>query len=260
MSNHSAAQEAKAMAPQRNWRLLPWFVAPALAGCIHVKIEQTRQVEAAVGAGESVVLVATPQTRGVNSENGFLDCLERQLGGSTASDAMAGAAAGGAGGSAPTQTSSGNGRNYKLVSHQSFVDGLYPWLEPSTVVVDSDFASTLMAHPGVKERIAASGVRYVVAINGNTDVVDKSGSITCAIGPGGGGCFGVAFWKKRSGYEANIWDLERGVSLGTVGTDVTGNSVFIGALVPLPFVVPVQHTACTRMAGELQRFLSGANP
>jgi hypothetical protein len=146
-----------------------------------------------------------------------------------------------------------------LVPHQAFVDSVYPWLEPSTVLIDSDFATTLLAHPGIRERIASAGVKYIVAIDGGTNVVQKSGSISCALGPGGGGCLGVAFWKKQSDYEASVWDLERGVSLGTVGADVTGNSVFIGALVPLPFVAPVQHTACKRLASELQRFLNGGN-
>jgi hypothetical protein len=145
----------------------------------------------------------------------------------------------------------------RLVPHRAFVDQLYPWLEPSTTSIDDDFAATLLGRKGVRERIAVSGVRYLITIDGLTNVVDKSGSISCAIGPGGGGCIGVAFWRKTSGYQANIWDLQRGVSLGTVGTDVTGNSVFIGALVPLPFIAPVQSTACNRMANELQRFLKG---
>ena len=70
----------------------------------------------------------------------------------------------------------------------------------------------------------------------------------------------MAFWKKKSDYEAAMWDLQRGISLGTVGTDVSGNSVFIGAIVPVPIIVPVQHTACTRMAAELDRFLLGKDP
>ena len=230
--------------------LLLWLlpsVATALSGCIHVKIEETRQVAAAVGAGEGVALIARPQQQGVSSERAFLDCLENQL----ASAAMQPAG--------QSQALVPVAGKFRLVSHQAFVDSVYPWLEPSTVLIDADFATALLSRPGVRERIAKSGVRYVVAIDGGTSVTQKSGSISCAIGPGGGGCLGVAFWKKQSGYEANIWDLERGVSLGTVGTDVSGNSVFIGALVPLPFVAPVQHTACRRMATELQHFLNGGD-
>jgi hypothetical protein len=224
------------------------------ASCIHVKIEATRQVAAAVGngAGDGVVLVARPQQRGVSSESEFLDCLEQQIGGSRVTAANDPASAG------PTGRAVAGGQ-FRLVPHQAFLDSVYPWLEPSTVLIDNDFATTLLAHPGIRERIASARVRYIVAIDGGTNVVQKSGSISCAIGPGGGGCLGVAFWKKQSEYEASVWDLERGVSLGTVGTDVTGNSVFIGALVPLPFIAPVQHTACKRMADELERFLNGGD-
>lgn len=234
----------------RNRTLRVWLgagVVALLAGCIHVKIDADRQVAGGITSADAIALVAKPQTAGVDAESDFLDCLERQLLGQSIKAARSGEAAAAA---------SIAGRDFKVLSHQHFVDLVYPWLEPSTAVVDGDFANTLMAHQGVRERIANSGVRYVIAVDGSTNVTDKNGSITCAVGPGGGGCFGVAFWKKQSGYEASVWDMQRGVSLGTVGTDVSGNSVFIGALVPLPFIAPVQHTACTRLAAELQRFLT----
>jgi hypothetical protein len=242
------------MSLRRVWRWVQVCALASVAGCIHVKIEETRQVAAAIGsgAGDGVVLVARPQQQGVSSESEFLDCLERQMGGSRVPEADVAIAA------EPVGLAVAGGQ-FRLVPHQAFVDSVYPWLEPSTVLIDRDFATTLLARPGVRERISNAGVRYIVAIDGGTSVVQKSGSISCAIGPGGGGCLGVAFWKKQSEYEASIWDLVRGVSLGTVGADVSGNSVFIGALVPLPFVAPVQHTACKRMARELQRFLNGGS-
>jgi hypothetical protein len=224
--------------------------AIALAACVHVKIEETREVASSISAGEGVALVARQQTEGVSSESEFLDCLERQMMGREIPASTTGD------GAQPANSALVN-NGVRLVPHKAFVDQLYPWLEPSTTLVDDDFAATLLARKGVRERIADSGVRYLITIDGLTNVVDKSGSISCAIGPGGGGCIGVAFWRKNSGYQANIWDLKRGVSLGTVGTDATGNSVFIGALVPLPFIAPVQRTACNRMANELQRFLKG---
>ena len=252
------------MSLRRVGRWLQVCVLASVAGCIHVKIEETRQVAAAIGtgAGDGVVLVARPQQQGVSSESEFLDCLEHQMGGSRVTDTAIGTGTDTDAATtvaAPLVGLAVAGGQFRLVPHQAFVDSVYPWLEPSTVLIDSDFATTLLARPGVRERIANAGVRYIVAIDGGTSVVQKSGSISCAIGPGGGGCLGVAFWKKQSDYEASIWDLVRGVSLGTVGADVSGNSVFIGALVPLPFVAPVQHTACKRMASELQRFLNGGS-
>lgn len=219
-----------------------------MTGCIHSKIEQSRDAAAVVSADEGVVLVSKPMQEGVDAEGDFLDCLEGQLFGSASQKLD------------PNASSSQAGQHFRMVSHRAFADALYPWLEPSTVIGDGDFGRALVARPEVRERIRSTGVRYLVLVQGSTDVLSQSGSITCAIGPGVGGCFGVAFWKKKSDYEASMWDLERGISLGTVGADISGNSVFIGAIVPLPFIVPVQHTACTHMAAELDRFLMGKDP
>lgn len=229
-------------------RLLPALAIVACAGCMHVKIDESREVALAVGADESVVLLAKPELQGVGSESGFLDCLEKQLLGHSLPQADANGA-----------LVSTAGRHFRLVPHRAFIDSLYPWLEASTAPADVEFAKVLLARPGVRERVAESKVRYVVAIEGGTNVVNKSGSIACAAGPGGAGCIGMAFWKKNSDYQARIWDLERGVSLGTVGTNVSGNSMIIGAIIPLPFVAPVQHTACTRLARQLDQFLTGAD-
>lgn len=220
----------------------------AVAGCMHVKIDESREVAAAVGVDESVVLLAKPELQGVGSESGFLDCLEKQLLGHSLPKS-----------DGSSEFVSTAGQHFRLVPHDVFINSLYPWLEPSTAPADVEFARILLARPGVRERVTASRVRYVVVIEGGTNVMNKSGSMACAAGPGGGACVGAVFWRKTSGYQARVWDLQQGVSLGTVGTDVSGNSMVIGAIIPLPFVAPVQHTACKRLAGELDHFLTGAD-
>jgi hypothetical protein len=109
----------------------------------------------------------------------------------------------------------------------------------------------------VAERLNQIGVRYVVWLDGNTQKTDGGGSIACAIGPGGGGCFGVGWWEKQSGYVASVWDLKTGSELGTVSADVTGTSVLIGAVAPIPIITPVQRTACNRLSDQLRSFLVG---
>jgi hypothetical protein len=109
----------------------------------------------------------------------------------------------------------------------------------------------------VTERLDQIGVRYVVWLDGNTRKTDGGGSIACAVGPGGGGCFGVGWWEKQSGYVATVWDLQSGSELGSVSTDVTGTSVLIGAVAPIPIITPVQRTACNRLADQLRSFLVG---
>ena len=84
------------------------------------------------------------------------------------------------------------------------------------------------------ERLAQIGVRYVVWLDGQTRKTDGGGSIACGAGPGGAGCIGVGWWEKESGYVASVWDLQSGSELGSVSTDVTGTSVLIGAVAPIP--------------------------
>jgi hypothetical protein len=54
-----------------------------------------------------------------------------------------------------------------------------------------------------------------------------------------------------------VWDLRNGTELGSVTTDVTGTSVLIGAIAPIPIITPVQRTACNRLADQLRSFLVG---
>jgi hypothetical protein len=51
--------------------------------------------------------------------------------------------------------------------------------------------------------------------------------------------------------------LQSGSELGSVSTDVTGTSVLIGAVAPIPIITPVQRTACNRLADQLRSFLVG---
>ncbi len=115
----------------------------------------------------------------------------------------------------------------------------------------------LLQRPGVTERLQEIGVRYVVWVDGNTRKTDGGGSVACAIGPGGGGCFGVGWWEKESGYVASVWDMQNASEVGSVSTDVTGTSVLIGAIAPIPIITPVRNTACNRLSEQLRAFLVG---
>ena len=117
--------------------------------------------------------------------------------------------------------------------------------------------SALLARPGVAEKVTESGVRYVVWLDGSTRKTDGGGSLACGAAPGGAGCIGFGWWQKESAYEATIWDLKQAKSAGSVGTNVTGTSAIVGAIVPLPFIARVQATACNRMSNQLRSFFYG---
>ncbi len=68
----------------------------------------------------------------------------------------------------------------------------------------------LLTRPGVVSRWPASGVRYVVWLDGSTQKTDGGGSIACGAAPGAAGCIGFGWWEKESAYEATVWDLKSG--------------------------------------------------
>jgi hypothetical protein len=103
-------------------------------------------------------------------------------------------------------------------------------------------------------------VRYLVWLDGATRKTDGGGSLACGAAPGAAGCVGFGWWEKESDFEAVIWDLKSGKSAGSVGTNVTGTSAIVGAVVPLPFIARVEGTACKRLAEQLQSFFQGGTP
>jgi hypothetical protein len=222
------------------------LVALGAAGCMTAKVDETRQVAASIHADESIVVLKKPQLEGLGTEEKFLDCVQENLGGELVhpedgQKAKVGKSA------VP----------FKIFGEQQFSDALFPWFEPSTAPANAAGLRTLLERPGVAERLGQIGVRYVVWLDGSTRKTDSGGSVACAVGPGGGGCFGVGWWEKQSGYVASVWDLETGAELGSVSTDVTGTSVLIGAVAPIPIITPVQRTACNRLADQLRSFLVG---
>ena len=203
----------------------------SLAGCMQARIEESREMPTRIAGDEGIVVLAKPQVEGVGTEDGFMDCVGDNL--------------------------AGGARGLRVLGNDEFVDAMFPWFEPGTAPARPEAVSTLLSQPGVSERIAASGVRYVVWLDGDTRRTDGGGSLACGAAPGAAGCIGFGWWEKEADYEATIWDLQQAKSAGSVGTNVTGTSAIIGAVVPLPFIARVQGTACNRLARQLRHFFTG---
>jgi hypothetical protein len=205
-----------------------------LSGCMQSRVEESRELHTKIRQGEAVVILAKPQVEGASAEDEFMHCVAAGLAGH------------------------GNGAIATRTDEQ-FTDALFPWFEPGTAPSKPEGLAALLTRPGVAEKVAASGVRYVIWLEGGTQKTDGGGSIACGAAPGGAGCIGFGWWEKESNYEATIWDLTQAKTAGSVGTNVTGTSAVIGALVPLPFIARVQGTACNRMAGQLRTFFTGSD-
>jgi hypothetical protein len=204
-----------------------------LPGCMTAKLEETRNTSTAITATEAVVLLAKPHVEGVSAEDDFMDCVGDKLAKST---------------------------GIQVRPNDAFVDSMFPWLEPSTAPQRPEGVTKLLSRDVVAQRVAESGVRYIIWIDGNTRTTDSGGSLTCTIGPGGGGCLGFGWWEKESDYQAVVWDLTTARTAGSVSTDVTGTSALVGVLIPLPFIARVQGTACNRLSTQLGEFLQGEDP
>jgi hypothetical protein len=204
-----------------------------ISGCMHAQTQESREFATTIAADEAIVLLAKPHVEGTGTEDNFTDCVGNDL--------------------------ARGAHGFKVRNHVQFVDQLFPWFEPSTAPARPEALVALLEKPGVASRIAETGVRYVVWLDGVTRKTDSGGSIACGAGPGGAGCIGFGWWEKESDYVANIWDIKETRSVGKVTTDVTGTSALVGAIVPLPFIARVQGTACNRMASQLHDFLAGAD-
>jgi hypothetical protein len=225
----------------------PASLALLVAGCMTAKVDETRQVATAIQAHESVVLLKKPQLEGVGTEEVFLDCVQERLGGELVHPESGQAA----------KTSRTSRVPFKIYGEQEFTDAMFPWFEPSTAPANAAGLKALLLRPGVTERLQQINVRYIVWLDGKTVKTDGGGSVACAAGPGGAGCFGVGWWEKESGYVASIWDMQTAAQIGSVSTDVTGTSVLIGAIAPIPIITPVRRAACDRLSNQLRSFLEG---
>jgi len=213
-----------------NTRMITLLTAVAvLSGCVTSRVENVREATTGIGEGEGVVIMAKSYHLGNETEADFISCVGNSIG----------------------RGSSG----LRVVPHNEFVDALFPWFEPRTAPAETKGLPKLMSRPGVAEKIREKGVRYVVWLDGDTDKVAGGGSMSCAAGPGGGGCFGFAWWQNDSNYEATVWDLSGQEDAGTISADVSGTSFLPAIVVPIPLIARTRAKACNALADQLKVFI-----
>lgn len=200
-----------------------------LQACVTSRVENSRESVTGIGADEAVVIMAKSYHLGNETEANYIDCIEDSL--------------------------AGGKRGLNVIPHKQFVDSLFPWFEPRTAPAETKGLPALMERPGVADRIREQGVRYIVWLDGDTDKVAGGGSLSCAAGPGGGGCFGFAWWQKNADYNASVWDLQELESAGSVSADVSGTSFLPALVIPIPLIARTQAAACKGLARQLRIFI-----
>ncbi len=205
------------------------IAALVLSGCITSRVEDARETVTGIESGESIVILAKSYHLGNETEDKYISCIEDAL--------------------------SRGSKGLRVIPHKQFIDSLFPWFEPRTAPAETKGLPRLMERPGVAERIAEQNVRYIVWLDGDTDRVAGGGSLSCAAGPGGGGCFGFAWWQNDADYNAAVWDLKGLQSAGSVTADVSGTSFLPALVVPIPLIARARAAACKGLADQLRTFI-----
>lgn len=205
------------------------LVTLSATACVTSTVQDARTGITGINEGESVVIMAKSYHLGNETEMKYIQCIENNL--SRGRDGL------------------------RVIPHDDFIDSLFPWFEPRTAPAETKNLAKLMDRPGVAEKIAEQGIRYIIWLDGDTERVAGGGSLSCAAGPGGGGCFGFAWWQKDADYDASVWDLQGLESAGTVSADVSGTSFMPALVVPLPFIARTQAKACKTLADQLHSFI-----
>jgi hypothetical protein len=200
-----------------------------LTGCVNTTIQEVRESTTGITVGESVVVLGRYHKRTGETEDHFVNCVGDKLDGGK--DAIA------------------------VIEDEDFVDALFPWFEPRTAPLNTGDLPEIIGQPILARRLGQIGVRYLIWIEGTTERIDQSGSMTCSVTATGAGCFGFLSWEDDSSYEASIWDIKHGRAVGKISSDASGTSFVPAVVVPLPFIARVQTSACKSMADQLKNFI-----
>lgn len=224
---------------RHNMNPLSSWLKPAVAvcltllqtACMTTRLEETKDIATSLGKNESVVILASSYHSTDPAEDAFMECVTDRV-------------------------QSGKA---KLNVHPAdeLRDAIFPWLEPRTAPQQAKDLPALLAKPEINKRINQRGIRYLIWIRGDTERTNSGGSLSCAAAPTGAACFGLTWWENQSAYEAIIWDIDDGVSAGSISASVNGTSVIPALIIPMPFIARTRSAACKGMSNQLKIFVSG---
>ncbi len=211
--------------------LITTAMATLLNGCVTATVDEMVFNEPTEGIGDaSVVILGRRHGSDQDAEPDFIKCVADHI--------------------------SRRDKSIVVMSELDFVNSFYPWFEPRTAPMHPSNLRTLMQHAPVAQRAAELNTEYMIWIEGSTERTDSAGSMSCAISPAGGGCFGFAHWSDEANYEAVIWDFTDLQEVGRVNTNASGQSYMPAFIIPIPIIAPVQGTACDGLGDQLLKYLS----
>ena len=209
-----------------------FFIASLLAACTSTTVDEFRQGETGIETDESIVILGRRQASDYETDSGFVECVgDRMQRGENA---------------------------ISVVPEQEFIDSMFPWFEPRTAPLRTRDLEQLMAEDVVANKMNDYGIRYIVWVDGVTETSGRTGSISCTVGPAGGGCFGFGTWEDDANFNARVWDVGSLKNVGTINADATGQSYLPALVIPIPLLARVEANACNRLAIQLKDFVNGS--
>lgn len=142
-----------------------------------------------------------------------------------------------------------------VIPEQQFIDDMYPFFETSTAPLHINSFQRLAQNPIVSDKLDQLNLRYLVWVFGDTDTVDQSGAMSCAVGLGGGGCFGFTTWDDEAQYDAQVWDVDKLVHTGSASAQHSGTSHMPAVVIPIPILAGVQNAACNILAIRIEQHI-----
>ncbi len=214
--------------------LIGLSVTVIASGCTTINIDQVRLKETVEWQkGDSMVVLGRHQTPEIQTEASLVACIGSKLKRGT--------------------------KDIQIIPEAMFVDEFYPWFEARTAPLRPKKLQKTLQEPIVKAKLDQLKVKYIVWVEGSTERTGSAGSMSCSIGPGGGGCFGFGTWEDTSDYETTVWDVDTFEEVGRVSTEAVGTSYMPAFVVPIPLLAQVEGDACNGMGSQLVRFFNSSD-
>jgi hypothetical protein len=211
------------------FKLLMLAIASLNYACTTINVDHVQlQDNIEIVKGDSVVILGRKNTAEIETEGSLVSCIGGRLQRSV--------------------------EHVRVIPEQQFVDNFYPWFEARTAPQHPVKLRKVLDQPQVAKRVDELGIRYFIWVEGSTERTSAKGSMTCSIGPGGGGCFGFGTWEDTSDYETTIWDVDTFEEVGRISTEAVGQSYMPAFVVPIPMLARVEGNACEGMGKQLAAF------
>ena len=206
------------------------FLIFLIAGCSTTRVDEEINTAFTISGDESIVLLSNSYHTGNQTEIDFMECVNSSI--------------------------SKKQNAFEILPTRQFQNLFYPWFEPSTAPQTVEDLPNVLSNDLIKNKLSEMKIKYLIKITGQTKTNASSGALSCAAGPGGGGCFGFAWWDDTSSYEASVWDLSQETSVGNLSANVSGTSVIPAIVIPIPILARTQSNACEGLTQQIVGFFS----